>query len=165
MGMDLRRPLLILLLLSAVGCLAEVPPGDEPSEFYLAPGDDLAGQVRGALDGARYSVHAAILDQGPKDLIDGLVGARGRGVEVMVVMRGEGEESERMRKAGVEVRVASGLEEAAVVVDGETVMTGGYLSYGNTLQVFRSKAIAQRLEGRFWKLWSKSTAGDGSITV
>ena len=83
----------------------------------------------------------------------------------MVVMRAEGKESERLGKAGVEVRVVSGLEEATVVIDGGTVLTGGYLSYGNTLQIFRSKAIAQRLEGRFWRLWSKSTAGDGSITV
>ncbi|MEK6977749.1 MAG: hypothetical protein AABX40_05025 [Candidatus Hydrothermarchaeota archaeon] len=159
--MDPRHLFLILSILSATGCLGQVPSGDESFEFYLVPQDDVAGHVKGVLDVAQYSVHAAVLDQGPKDL----VAARGRGVEVMVVMRAEGTESERMRKAGVEVRVASGLEEAAVVVDGETVMTGGYLSYGNTLQVFRSKAIAQRLEGRFWKLWSKSTAGDGSITV
>lgn len=163
--MDPHHLFLILSILSATGCLGQVPSGDESFEFYLVPQDDVAGHVKGVLDGAMYSVHAAVLDQGPEDLIDGLVGARGRGVEVMVVMRAEGEESERMRKAGVEVRVVSGLEEAAVVIDGETVMTGGYLSYGNTLQVFRSKAIAQRLEGRFWKLWSKSTAVDGSITV
>lgn len=141
-----------------------MPSGDEPFEFYLTP-DDMAGQVKGVLDGARYSIHAAVLDQGPTDFIDDLADARRRGVEVMVVMREEGKEYERLRKAGVEVRVISGLEEAAVVIDGETVLMGGYFSYGSTLQVFRSKNLAQRLEGRFWKLWSRSTTGDGSITV
>ena len=132
--------LVTVLLFS--GCLEKVPwleqrlcpqAREMTATAYFCPEDECAAHLIALIDSANTSVHAAVYSFTLDPVADALIRAKERGVDVKVVVEkdqlSEYSEYERLKGAGVEVRVDSNpasMHNKFAVIDGRIVVTGSF---------------------------------------
>lgn len=119
---------------------------------------------------ARSHVYVAMYSFTLDPIADALVRARERGVDVRVVVEksqlGRGSEYERLRRAGVDVRLdrnPASMHNKFAVIDGAVVMTGsmnwsmrGSKRNDENLLIIYSKELAEKYAEEFFEIWVKS---------
>jgi phosphatidylserine/phosphatidylglycerophosphate/cardiolipin synthase-like enzyme len=158
--------------LVAKGDAKSLPYGNEKLRAWMGPEDSLATKIGSALDAAKTSAFVALFDLNTDTLVDSLVAARERGVNVIVVLDKKqaddvtGTADEVLSAAGVKVLKAlnSGSNQAEMhhkyaVLDHKTVLVGSNNwtnlgSYFNdeNLLVVDDVGVATRFEGNFGEL-------------
>lgn len=134
------------------------------------------GKALHEIKGAQSSIHMALFEikyyenyqsSGMNDIVDELISARQRGVEVLIIVDQYSRENNAMQRLldnGVEIRYDSNettLHAKLIIIDGMTVILGSTnLSYyglemnneANVMIV--DEATAKEFEGYFQTLWS-----------
>ncbi len=103
-------------------------------------------------------------------IADALIRARNRGIGVKVVMEksqvGKGSEYERLRNAGIEVRLDKNtdlMHNKFMIVDGKIVATGSFNwskhaheKNDENLLIIYSEELAQKYREEFLEIWGQS---------
>lgn len=144
-----------------------------PAQLYFSPTDRLDRVLERAIDGAQERIVVAVFSLRLGWLVDALVDARRRGVEVWVITDVKQSRTtdldERLRAAGVPVVEArndatpfSAMHHKWMVVDGATTYVGSYnWSYTATfhshedLARIESTELAAAFEGEMGRLWER----------
>lgn len=144
-----------------------------PMQLYFSPTDRLDRVIEQAIDGAEERIVVAVFSLRLDWLVDALVEARARGVEVWVVtdvkQSSTSELDERLEAAGIPVVEArngstpfSAMHHKWMVVDGRTTFVGSYnWSYTATfhshedLARVESEELAAAFEGEMGRLWDR----------
>lgn len=142
-----------------------------PAQLYFSPTDRLDRVLERAIDGAQERIVVAVFSLRLGWLVDALVDARRRGVEVWVITDVKQSRTtnldERLRAAGIPVVEAmndatpfSAMHHKWMVVDGATTYVGSYnWSYTATfhshedLARIESTELAAAFEGEMGRLW------------
>jgi len=146
---------------------------------FFSPKGGCEEAILAQLDGAHSYIHVAMYAFTSRYLSQALVRAKGRGVEVKVVLdRSFQEESEYskgdyLRRKGIPVKLVTPVEMRGVkvikglmhhkfaVIDGRVVVTGSYnwtaraekVNYENLLIFLDSPGLAGAYEEEFQRLW------------
>ena len=144
-----------------------------PMQLYFSPTDRIDRVLERGIDGARSRIVVAVFSLRLGWLVDALVRARARGVEVWVVtdvkQSSTTELDERLTAAGIPVVEAlntstpfSAMHHKWMVVDGRTTFVGSYnWSYTATfhshedLARIESSELAAAFEGEMGRLWDR----------
>ena len=145
-------------------------PPTAKATAWMGPEDDLDGKVKLLLDAATSEIDLGMFQLNLDGLVDALVAANGRGVQVVVILdavQAEAETAdETLAAAGIPVILAkneTGLQTEMhskfAVVDHETVIMGSYnwtnlATFYNdeNLLILHDKALAARAEGKIAEL-------------
>lgn len=122
------------------------------------------------IERANMSIHVAMFTLTLDSIIDSLILAKGRGVEVLVVLekdQGANQPAyETLRAAGIEVRKdnnVSFMHSKFAIIDGRIVLTGSFnwtrsadSANNENLVVIAGSDVASEFENDFQKIWSSS---------
>lgn len=144
-----------------------------PAQLYFSPTDRLDRVLESAIDGARERIVVAVFSLRLAWLVDALIDARRRGVEVWVItdvkQSSTTDLDERLSAAGIPVVEAlndatpfSAMHHKWMVVDGATTYVGSYnWSFTATfhshedLARIESRELAAAFEGEMGRLWDR----------
>ena len=133
---------------------------------------DCSSLIRYWISRANESVHVMVYGFTLDDLSEALIEAKGRGVEVKVVIEREsaywsGSEYERLLRAGVDVRLDGNphtMHHKVVVIDGKIVITGSYnwtWSAENrndeNVVILMDEGLAGSYEREFQRVWLEAS--------
>ncbi|MCD6421479.1 MAG: phospholipase D family protein [Thaumarchaeota archaeon] len=133
---------------------------------------DCSSLIRYWISRANESVHVMVYGFTLDDLSEALIEAKGRGVEVRVVIEREsaywsGSEYERLLSAGVDIRLDGNphtMHHKVVVIDGKIVVTGSYnwtWSAENrndeNVVVLMDEGLAESYEKEFQRVWLEAS--------
>ena len=133
---------------------------------------DCSSLIRYWISRANESVHVMVYGFTLDDLSEALIEAKGRGVEVRVVIEREsaywsGSEYERLLRAGVDVRLDGNphtMHHKVVVIDGKIVITGSYnwtWSAENrndeNVVILMDEGLAGSYEREFQRVWLEAS--------
>jgi phosphatidylserine/phosphatidylglycerophosphate/cardiolipin synthase-like enzyme len=148
------------------------------TQLYFSPEDRLDSVLESLIDGATNRIYVAVFSLRLYELIDALIRAKQRGVDVQVItdqkQAAYTDQDEKLRNAGI--TVIEGLNTASeftamhhkfMVVDGRHVAAGSYnWSYTATFKSYEDLAVirddtevAAAFEGEFGRVWHKYAAG------
>jgi len=166
----MRNPSILLVFgLTAAACSDDLPTAE--AEVYFSRTDGCADRVLGLAVEAKSSLWAAVYSFTDDDIAKGLVAARGRGVEVFVLV----EKSQRdasvigtLERGGVEIKVdgnGKAMHHKFAVIDQEIVATGSFNwtmngEYHNdeNLVVLHSEELAREFGEEFLRVWDEGKA-------
>lgn len=173
----MKRRIILVLLIFAVGlysvytlhsALEPSPPSKESGyEVFFCPEDSCSKQVINHIDRAQEHVYVAMYSFTLDSIADALIRARSRGVDVKVVVEGSqlgrGSEYERLKKAGIDVRLDRNpalMHNKFAVIDGVVIITGSMNWSWNAdtkndenLLVVYSDDLAEKYREEFLELW------------
>jgi phosphatidylserine/phosphatidylglycerophosphate/cardiolipin synthase-like enzyme len=148
--------------------------GTSAVTLYFSPEDRLDEVTIDAIDAAEERIYAAVFSLRLSWLVDALIRAHQRGVQVYVVTDRKQSETidqdERLRDAGIPVIEAlndttpyTAMHHKFVVIDGRTTVTGSYnWSYTGTFHSYEDLAVfsddnevAAAFDGEFGRLWQE----------
>ena len=119
----------------------------------------------------RDSIHVMVYSFTLDEFGEALISAKEKGLDVKVVIEEEnayvrGSEYEKLKKAGVDVRLDSNkalMHHKVMIVDGEIVVTGSYNwtksaeeENDENLVVICGEGLARRYEEEFERIWMNS---------
>lgn len=163
--------ILILLLVTFLS-LVMLTSGAEAVDVYFSPGATCEDHVVGAIEGAKHEIHAVLYAINSPRIIQALVMAYIRGVDVKILTdKREAQKSSsgapNLRNAGIELRTSSGrgLEHNSFAVfDEKLAMNGSYnWTEGGSVNsencaVMSESNVVTAFERRFLALWSQDGA-------
>ncbi len=159
--------------LIAAGTAQSAPyTGDPPLQVWMGPEDGLYNRVINALDGAQSTALVAMFQLNTTSIINALIAAKGRGVDVVVVLDEvqatdpQSQADETLAAASIPVILAQAtggnfaeMHSKFAVIDHQLVLTGSYNwtnlgSYHNdeNIVVIDDDHLADRFEGKFAQL-------------
>ncbi len=157
----------IALFALLAGGAAAPPPLPPWCRVFFTPADPAADYLTALIDSSRERVCAAFYSLTLPAVARSLVRARGRGVDVRVVMddrEAAGPEADLLRRAGllaVDPSPSDFMHDKFMVVDGFLTWTGSYnptasgsLLDDNNVVVVASRQVAQLYEEEFREMWS-----------
>ena len=154
--------------ISLGGAIAESEPAE--SELFICPRDNCADRLVEFIDSAEESVHVMIYSFTHDEIAGAVVSARGRGLDVRVVMdggqaAGQHSKDEFLVENGVGVRLVDPagyaiMHHKVAIIDGEAFSTGSFNYSKNAdtgsaenLLVVYDKGLALEMESEFAGLW------------
>jgi len=133
--------------------------------------DDVIAHLIGE---ARKSIYVAIYSFTRDNLARALIEAKGRGVDVRVVLEGDnayasGSDYQLLKDGGVDVRLDGNpalMHHKFMIVDGELVLTGSYNwstaaedRNDENIVIIRDRHVAEAFTQEFNRLWSQTMVG------
>ncbi len=145
----------------------EAKPAANTYEVYFCPEDACSSQIMRQIDKAQSSIYVAMYSFTLDSITDALIRAKNRGVDVKVVMEksqvGKGSEYERLRNAGIDVRLDKNpdfMHNKFAIIDGKIVVTGSFnwsqhadAANDENLLIVYSEELARKYESEFWEIW------------
>jgi len=136
---------------------------------FFCPEDACSSQIINHIDKAQEHVYVAKYSFTLDPVADALIRARKRGVDVKVVMEesqlGRGSEYERLKKAGVDVRLDGNpalMHNKFAVIDGMVIITGSMnwswsadKRNDENLVIIYSEELAERYVEEFREIWRR----------
>ncbi len=153
---------------SVVHPFHEVKPAANAYEVYFCPEDACSSQVIKQIDRTQGYVYVAMYSFTLDSIAGALIRAKNRGVDVKVVMEksqvGRGSEYERLRNAGIAVRLDKNpdfMHNKFMIVDGKIITTGSFNwsrhadeKNDENLLIVYSEELAKQYKKEFFELWS-----------
>ena len=143
----------------------------EVEDVCFSAREDCSSLILSLINRARKSIHVMVYSFTLDGLGEALISAKEKGLDVKVVIEEEnayvrGSEYEKLKKAGVDVRLDSNkalMHHKVMIVDGEIVVTGSYNwtksaeeENDENLVVIYGEGLARRYEEEFERIWSNS---------
>jgi len=153
------------------GTCASHPEGEQVVATCFSPGRSCSSIVVSWIERANKSVHVLMFTFTLGNILDSLIVANGRGVEVLVVLERDQDANqpayETLRAAGIEVRQDNNpafMHNKFAVIDAEIVITGSFNwtrsadeTNDENLVVIASRDVASAFEHDFVSVWQTST--------
>ncbi len=147
-------------------------------EVYFSPNGGCKNAIIREIRNAEKTIYIAMYVLSEDDIIEELIRAKGRKVDVKILLDWEGIEGGytremKMRKAGIDVKISRKRENANMhnkfaVIDGEIIITGSYnwtrnaevLNDENLLIIKGEREISKRFQEHFLKMFKDGTSPD-----
>jgi phosphatidylserine/phosphatidylglycerophosphate/cardiolipin synthase-like enzyme len=143
-----------------------------PLEVYFSPDDGVASRILHHLEKAQATVEVMAFSLTSDEIGRALTALHRRGVRVRVLVdagqaSGSGSEAQRLRQAGVDVRLDGGpgkMHHKVIIIDGQVLLTGSY-NFSRSAEVFNdenllvihSREIASAYQVEFDRLLEQAT--------
>ncbi len=134
---------------------------------YFCPKDSCSTHVIDAIDNAKSSIHIAMYDFTLKSIANALIQAKGRGVDVEVVIESDdvkGSEYYTLQNAGISIKLDGNpalMHNKYMIIDGVTVETGSFnwtfsanTANNENLIILQSTTLASLYETDFQKIFA-----------
>lgn len=147
----------------------EKPIQQGEMEIYFCPEDNCDVKLLSQIAAAEETIHAAVYSFTLDSIGDALIAAKGRGVEVMVVVDEQQaaqqySEYQKLKDAGIDIRLDGNsgyMHNKFAVFDSRIVATGSYNWTQNAserndenLVIMFSEDAAQEYTGEFWEIFN-----------
>jgi phosphatidylserine/phosphatidylglycerophosphate/cardiolipin synthase-like enzyme len=141
-------------------------------EVCYSPGGNCANRVIYWIDRANSTIHILIYSFTLDTITAALVKAKGRGLDVKVVMdnqqaAGQGSEYQALLNAGIQVRLdrrSADMHDKVAIIDRQIVITGSFNwsaaannENNENLLVIQNQAWAAKYEAEFQRIWTQYT--------